>query len=137
MESIRTIFAGAVLGLAGCAAAPMQYPTALEITGEEIQRYWTPKAPTIQTPLDRNDRMTRSGRRRPMAHSVTVTYVIDANGEVHDARVIDSEPEGASSQWAVAAVSAFSYEPTAANGARTPVRPTHTVTMENGTPAAD
>lgn len=136
MQLVGTMCAGALLALAGCAAAPVQDVAAVEISGEEIRNYWTPKTDTIRRRLDTSTLRTRAGDLRPMAHRVTVTYLIDANGEVRDARVIEVEPADASAQWALTAVSAFSYAPTDSNPGRTPVRPTHTLTLGKAPPAS-
>lgn len=125
MNLTRYFLATAVLSLAGCAGAPVQNATALAISGEQVQDYWTPVTDTITRPVPR----LRSGAMHTPAEKVTVTYLIDSTGKVHDARVVSFEPEGTSARWAVAAVTAFSYQPSAANSARTPVQVTHELKM--------
>ncbi|MGY0558519.1 MULTISPECIES: hypothetical protein [unclassified Lysobacter] len=125
------ICAGTVLALAGCAATPSNNAAVLEIGDEEIQNYWIPTSEIVSTRLEMADVRVRarSGAPRAMAHTVEVTYVIGADGKVRGARVVSTEPASANGQWAVAGVSASSYEPAPGNSARVPVRMTHTMTM--------
>lgn len=129
MNPIVTILASAVLVLAGCAATPPSSTTVLEITGDEIQDYWIPTSEVVSTQLQMTDVQTRSGRRRAMAHTVEVTYLIGSDGKVRDARVLSTDPANASGQWAVAGVSASAYDPAPGNTAGVPVRLTHTMTL--------
>jgi len=121
--------AAVVLALAGCAATPVSDSTTLQINDGEIQNYWIPTGKVVATRLDMSSAGTRSGAPRPMAHRVVVTYVIASDGKVRDARVVSTEPASANGQWALAGLSAVAYEPAPGNGARVPVRLTHTMTL--------
>ena len=119
MRLTRTAIAAAVLALAGCASAPVLQAPPVEITGEQVTEYWTPVHDTIMRPMGQS--RLRSGEVRPHADKVTVTYLIDSNGRVHDARVVSAEPANAYAGWAVDAISAFSYRPAPDNPGRVPV----------------
>lgn len=137
MNPIRMTFAATLLALASLAAAPVYGGTVLDIAEDQLQAYWTPTAMLTSSRLDPDVFMTRSGQLKPMAEKVTITYVIGSDGEVRDAEVVEAQPENASGEWALVAAQAGSYEPAAGNLERTPVRITHTVTMNTGMPAAD
>jgi|26BtaG_2_1085354.scaffolds.fasta_scaffold17724_2 hypothetical protein len=136
MNPVLIILASATLALAGCAAAPVTDPTALEISDAEIGNYWTATSELVRTRLDPNDFQKRSGQTREMAHTVEVTYIIGSNGKVRDARVLSTIPANASGQWALVGLSAISYEPAPGNSRRLPVRLTHTITL-GAPPSAD
>lgn len=128
MDPIRMMCVIGLLVLAGCASAPAQGPAVIEVGSDDIARYWVPKEGTVdmRTPF-------QYGPSRPLAQRVVVDYLIDSDGEVREARVLKAEPAGASAGWALTAVRAFSYQPTADNPTRTPVRRTHEITL--GAPA--
>lgn len=134
MNPYKMISFCAALALSACAAAPVNSSAALEISGDEIQNYWLATSEIVSTRLEMADMRTRSGAPRTMAHTVEVTYLIGSDGKVSNARVISTEPANASGQWALAGLSASSYEPAPGNAARVPVRPTHTMTL--GAPPA-
>ena len=132
MRLTRTAIAAAVLALAGCASAPVLQAPPVEITGEQLTENWTPVHDTLKRPMGQS--RLRSGEVRPHADKVTVTYLIDSNGRVHDARVVSAEPANAYAGWAVDAISAFSYRPAPDNPGRVPVKPTQTLTLLPGPP---
>ncbi|QOW19758.1 hypothetical protein INQ41_01380 [Lysobacter ciconiae] len=134
MNRVLILLASATLALAGCATAPVTDPTALQISDGEVENYWTPTAELVSTKLDLSALQGRSGQMREMAHTVEVTYIIGSDGKIHDSRVLSTIPASASGQWALAGLSAASYEPAPGNTARLPVRLTHTITL--GAPPA-
>lgn len=106
-----------------------EYPDAIEVGPDEQASYWEPVSNSVSLPVDIGALRTRSGRLREMAHTVTITYVINPEGEIREERVVDAKPAGAYADWALSALKASSYVPTGKNPSRRPVRRTHTVTL--------
>lgn len=125
------LLAGTLLVLAGAGPALADDASVLEVDADAREAYWTPATATIRERMRHPPRRLRSGRveMRTMATEVEVEYVIDAEGQVRDARVLGAEPEGADTRWALQAAQAYTYEPTPANADRTPIRTTTTLTL--------
>lgn len=139
-DEIRAAARSAVLMVAVLAAACSSTPTAtvdaIEIVEGDITAYWTPTDETIGFPLDMNSLRKRSGDFREIAHTVTVRYLIGSDGIVRDAEVLKAVPAKGDASWALRAVSNYRFEPAEGNPSRTPVRPTHTVTLNVAPPAS-
>lgn len=100
----------------------------LELTPAQGLTYWTP-VPGQFTPKAGAD-----PKRVAFAEEVTLAYTITARGRTTDVEVIDAKPAGAHAGWAVNAIKAMRFEPTATNTARTPIRSQITSRWSGGAP---
>jgi len=114
LSLLRTTVVALVLSLSPAALAAEGAP--LELTPAEGLTYWTP-APGTFTP-----RTMADPERVAFANEVTLAYTITARGRTTNVQVIDATPAGAHTGWAVSAIKAMRFEPTARNAARTPIR---------------
>ncbi len=109
-----------VLSLYGCAAGREIYLTedVLVIDAEALDQYWV----TRQDNVSFNTRSVKYKQAR--CGHVVLQYLIDSNGIVFDARIVESEPAGFYDEAALRSLSLFEYVPAAGNPQRTPVQVT-------------
>ena len=111
----------AILALTAC-ATPAPKPTAYlasdiaVVDQTDLDRYWKPVQSSISFPVSAvRVAQTRCGY-------VVTRFIIDSNGDVYNAEILESEPAGVFDQSALTALSHWEYEAAETNPDRTPVR---------------
>ncbi len=107
-----------VLGLSACVSAPKrtpflaQVPVAVQL--KELKNYWVESADSFN--------VDTTGLTPPESGGyVKVRCLIDSNGEVFEAQVVDSQPQGGWDEFALRALHGRKYSPSNKNSAKVPV----------------
>lgn len=100
--------------VAGCASTPVLNHTPKEIEKADLEKYWVLKESKFTT----RSNFTRLPKQGAV---VQVRYLIDSNGQTHEAEVVKAEPIDDWNKSALKAVSKMEYVNAPANDSLTPV----------------
>jgi TonB family protein len=102
----------------GCYSTPeaLMLSKPLKVEQERLQEYWIQKNErfSFKTPSNISPSTIKPGE-------VTIEYLIDSNGNIFDAKIVESSPPGLWDKTALKALKNLEYEPAKSNNTRTPV----------------
>jgi TonB family protein len=107
-----------ILGLSACISAPKRIPflalEPVEVELKELNNYWVESANSFS--------VDTTGLNPPKSGGyVKIRCLIDSNGEVFEAQVVDSQPQGGWEEFALRAIHSRKYSPSDKNLAKVPV----------------
>jgi TonB family protein len=107
-----------VLSLNACVSAPERTPflaqAPVEVELKQLKNYWVESADSFN--------VDTIGLTPPQsAGYVKVRCLIDSNGEVFEARIVDSQPKGGWDEFALRAIDGRKHVPSDKNTAKIPV----------------
>ncbi|BDY04632.1 TonB family protein [Ferrimonas sp. YFM] len=106
--------ASLALALVGCASTPVLNGSPIEVTQGDTKNYWVLKQSQFTT-------STPHKRIPSQGAVVEVRYLIDSNGQTHEAEVIKAEPIKGWNRSALNAVKKMEYVAVPGNPDKTPV----------------
>lgn len=112
--------------VAGCSTTPVLNDAPVEVASAEVPRYWQPVQGsfTFRAP---------PGRKHPdQPVRVVIGYLIDSEGQVHNAEVLESEPKGVFDRAALRSVRQLEFEPSPSNDNHQPIRTRMVIRLNPG-----